>query len=57
MIFDWNPTPVVHVLELIQRASAQTGFTVADIEALVDSELESCHLLDYSTAVVTKRMN
>jgi len=57
MRIDWNRTPAVHVLELMQQASARTGFTVADIEALVDSELATHHLLEYITAVLTQRMN
>jgi hypothetical protein len=57
MIFDWNRTPALHVSQLLREASAKTGFTVADIEALVDSELETLHLLEYITAVLTKRMN
>jgi hypothetical protein len=57
MIIDWNRTPVVPVLELLEEASAKTGFTVTDIEALVNSELETCYLLEYITAALTKRMN
>jgi hypothetical protein len=57
MIIDWNRTPVVHVLELMEEATAKTGFTVTDIEALVNSELETRYLLEYITAVLTNRMN
>lgn len=57
MIFEWNRTPVAQVSDLLREASARTGFAVADIEALVDSELETCYLLDYITAVMTRRMN
>jgi hypothetical protein len=57
MLIDGNRTPVVHVLELMEEASAKTGFTVVDIAALVDSELETPYLLEYITAVMTGRMN
>jgi hypothetical protein len=57
MIFDFNRAPVTHVSRLLQEASAKTGFSVADIEALVDSELETSHLLEYITAVLAKRTN
>jgi hypothetical protein len=56
MIFDSNAVPFTLVAELLE-ASARTGFTPAEIEALVDSELETNHLLEYITAVVSKRMN
>jgi hypothetical protein len=57
MIFDWNRTPVVHVWQLMEEASTKTGLSLADIEALVNSDLETPHLLDYLTAVLTHRMN
>jgi hypothetical protein len=44
------------VTELLE-ASQRTGFTLGEIEALVDSELETDHLLAYITAVVSRRMN
>ena len=56
MIFDSDAVPFTLVAELL-AASARTGFTPAEIEALVDSELETNHLLEYITAVVSKRMN
>ena len=57
MIFDLNRTPVAHVWQLMEEASTKTGLSLADIEALVNSELETPHLLEYLTAVLTKRMN
>jgi len=57
MIFDLNRTPVAHVWQLMEEASTKTGLSLADIEALVNSELETAHLLEYLTAVLTKRMN
>ncbi len=57
MIFDWEPKPMPQVSELMQRASAKTGFTIAQIKDLVDSDLETEYLLDYISAVMSKRMN
>jgi hypothetical protein len=57
MIFDLNRTPVAHVWQLMEEASTKTGLSIADIEALINSELETAHVLDYLTAVLTKRMN
>jgi hypothetical protein len=56
MIFDSDAVPVTLVTELLE-ASQRTGFTLGEIEALVDSELETDHLLAYITAVVSRRMN
>jgi len=49
--------PVGQVAHLLQQASATTGFTLSDIEALVASELATPHLLAYITAVMSNRMN
>jgi hypothetical protein len=57
MIFEANRFPDQHVSQLLREASARTGFAVADIEALVDSELETRYLLQYITTVLTGRMN
>lgn len=57
MIFDMNRTPVAHVRQLMEEASTRTGLTLAEIEALVNSELETPYLLDYLTALLTHRMN
>jgi hypothetical protein len=54
MIFD--SVAVTLVAELLE-ASARTGLTLAQIEALVNSDLETEYLLEYITAVVDKRMN
>jgi hypothetical protein len=43
--------------ELMQMASAMTGLSVDDIEKLLDSGLETPHLVEYLSAVMTKRMN
>jgi hypothetical protein len=57
MIFYGDIVPVVRVAHLLEEASARTGFAVADIEALVDCELDTSHVLQYIDAVVGKRMN
>jgi hypothetical protein len=56
MIFDSDAVPITLVAELLE-ASVRTGFTLAEIDALVNSELETNHLLEYITAVVSRRMN
>jgi hypothetical protein len=57
MIFDYDYAPQNDLSHLIQQASHQTGFSPAEIAALVNSDLETGHLLDYITAVVSDRMN
>ena len=57
MIFDQDPMPVQNMAQLIERASANTGFTPAEIVSLVDCELETNYVLEYITAVMSKRMN
>jgi hypothetical protein len=57
MIFYGDSVPVVRVTHLLQEASARTGFSVADIEALVDCELDTSHVLQYIDAVLTQSMN
>ena len=57
MIIYGDRAPLVRVAHLLQEASARTGFTVDEIEALVDSELDTPHLLEYIDAVVAKRTN
>jgi hypothetical protein len=57
MIFDHDPMPIEHVAQLLQQASAKTGFTPAEIVALMDCELDTDHLLDYITAVMSNLMN
>jgi hypothetical protein len=57
MIFEMNYAPDLHVSRLLQEASSRTGFAIADIEALVESELETGYLLEYITAVLNNRTN
>lgn len=55
--FDFENAPQHSLSRLIEQASAETGFTPADIAAMINSELDIEYLLDYITAVVSKRMN
>ena len=57
MIFYGDSVPVVRVAHLLQEASDRTGFSVADIKALVNCELDTSHLLQYIDAVLTESMN
>jgi hypothetical protein len=49
--------PMHRVVQLLEKASATTGFTPAEIVSLVDCELDTDHLLEYIDAVMLKRMN
>ena len=53
--FDWVPQH--NLTYMIEQASARTGFTPADIAALVNCDLNLDHLLEYITAVMASRMN
>jgi hypothetical protein len=52
-----DQTPMIQALQLLEEAVEQTGFSQADIEELIDSELNTSHLLEYITAVMSNRMN
>ena len=58
MIFDYELMPI-HLGEqqLLEQASARTGFTPVEIVDLVDCDLDTEHLLGYITAVMSNRMN
>jgi hypothetical protein len=57
MTFDHDQIPIHRVTQLLQQASVQTGFTPADIMALIDCELDTNQLLDYITAVLSGHTN
>lgn len=57
MTLDQDPMPMHRVVQLLEKASATTGFTPAEIVSLVDCELDTDHLLEYIDAVMLKRMN
>jgi len=42
---------------MMQEAAARTGFSLSDIEALIECELDTNHVLEYISAVTTNRMN
>lgn len=57
MNFDPNQEPTYSMADLLQQAAGRTGFSPAEMEDLLESELNTDHLLDYITAVVSNRMN
>jgi hypothetical protein len=57
MTFEYDMVPLRSVTQMLEQASARTGFTPAQIVALIDCELDTDHLLDYITAVISNRMN
>ena len=57
MIFDWDRLPIIQRTDTIEDLAARTGFPMSDIRALIDSELDTAHLLDYISAVISDRMN
>ena len=57
MTFEHDQMPIHHVVQLLQQVSTTTGFTANEIVAMIDCELDTNHLLDYITAMMSKRMN
>jgi hypothetical protein len=57
MIFDYTQMPIHHVAQLLQQISTTTGFTPAEVVAMIDGELNTNDLLDYIAAVMSDRMN
>ncbi len=57
MRFYYGPEPEASMTELLQEAAARTGFTPAEMQEVLESELNIDHLLIYIDAVVTRRMN
>ena len=57
MISDHDHLPIHRVFQLLEQASATTGFSASEIVAMIDCELDTDQLLDYITAVMSKRMN
>jgi hypothetical protein len=43
--------------EILEQAATRMGLTPAQMEDLLESELDADQLLDYITAVVSNRMN
>jgi len=57
MIFDASQPPATSVGDIIEQAAARIGLSRTEMEDLLESELETDHLLAYITAVVSDRMN
>ena len=57
MIFDSEQFSMMQDLNILQEAAARTGFTVSQIKALVECELDTSQVLDYISAVISNRMN
>jgi hypothetical protein len=56
---DINPDymPDTDMTELLLVASNIMGWPIAEVEALIRSELDTSHLLVYLTAMMSDRMN
>jgi hypothetical protein len=57
MITEKDLAPIFHGPQSLEEVLAASGFTPADLEALVDSELETSDLLSYIDALLSNRMN
>lgn len=57
MTFDSNQNPTRSMAELLEQAAARTGFNASEMEDLLECELDTDHLLNYITAIVSNRMN
>ena len=57
MRFYYGPEPEASMSDLLQEAAARTGFTAAEMQEVLESELTIDHLLSYIDAVVSRRMN
>jgi len=56
MIFN-DQGPTYSAGEILEQAATRIGLTSAQMEDLLESDLDVDQLLDYITAVVSKRMN
>ena len=56
MIFN-DQGPTFSADEILEQAATRMGLTPAQMEDLLECELDPDHLLDYITAVVSNRMN
>jgi hypothetical protein len=57
MFFDADNYLMTQEMNVLQEAAARTGFSVSDIQALVECELDTRHVLAYISAVISNRMN
>jgi hypothetical protein len=56
MISNFEQVPNYPAWEL-EQAAAKLGLTPAEVEVLLDSELNLDHLIDYVAALTSNRMN
>jgi hypothetical protein len=57
MITEKDLVPIFHGPQSLEEVLAASGFTPADLEGLVNSELEISDLLCYIDALLSNRMN
>jgi hypothetical protein len=57
MTLDDKTQPVYSMASILEQAAARTGFSSSEMEDLLKCELNTDHLLEYITAVVSDRMN
>ena len=57
MVFDSEEIEHPYVSQLLQETAARTGFTAAEMQELLESDLSTDQLLDYITAFVSNQMN
>jgi hypothetical protein len=57
MNFEWDQRPINQRIDTVEDLASRIGFPMSDIEALIGSELDTAHLLDYIAAVLSDRMN
>jgi hypothetical protein len=56
MHFDLDQV-LMQEVNAVRLAAARTGFTVSQIEQLIECELDTNNVLDYISAVLSNRMN
>src|ERR1700739_3488509 len=56
MTFDSEDIHHPYVSKLLQETAAQTGFTAAEMQEILESELSTDQLLEYITAFVSNQM-
>lgn len=56
---NFDPEEIEHpyVAQLLQETAARTGFTAAEMQEILESELSTDHLLEYITAYMSNLMN
>jgi hypothetical protein len=57
MSINTDTASTFHGVRMLEEALASTGFSVDEIEVILDSELDTSCVLEYITAVRRNRMN